>query len=69
MLQSRHLYLKVILWLRSLLMRLYDVTEGEIAYRGINIKDFPIKNYRDNIGFVFQDYQMYVVYLYAPTFL
>jgi ATP-binding cassette subfamily B protein len=43
----------------KLLMRLYDVTEGEITYGGINIKDFSIKDYRDNMGVVFQDYQIY----------
>lgn len=47
----------------KLLMRLYDVTEGEIKYGDINIKDFCIKNYRDNIGVVFQDYQVYAATL------
>lgn len=43
----------------KLLMRLYDVTEGEITYGGKNIKEFSIQEYRDNIGAVFQDYQIY----------
>ncbi|ADL50949.1 ABC transporter ATP-binding protein [Clostridium cellulovorans] len=47
----------------KLLMRLYDVTEGEITYGDSNIKDFSIKDYRDNIGVVFQDYQVYAATL------
>lgn len=43
----------------KLLMRLYDPTEGEIAYGGINIKDLSIKDYRSQIGVVFQDFQLY----------
>lgn len=43
----------------KLLMRLYDVTDGEISYGGTNIKNFPIKEYRDSVGVVFQDFQLF----------
>lgn len=43
----------------KLIMRLYDVSGGEITYGGINIKDFDIREYREKIGAVFQDYQIY----------
>lgn len=43
----------------KLLMRLYDVSEGEITYGGESIKEFTTKNYREKIGAVFQDYQIY----------
>jgi ATP-binding cassette subfamily B multidrug efflux pump len=36
----------------NLLPRFYDVTSGEILIDGINIKDWPIHQLRDNIGFV-----------------
>lgn len=43
----------------KLLMRLYDVTEGEITYGGEDIRSFTTREYRDKIGAVFQDYQLY----------
>ncbi|OGO88785.1 MAG: hypothetical protein A2Y15_02560 [Clostridiales bacterium GWF2_36_10] len=42
----------------KLLMRLYDVTEGEILLNGINIKKYNLKAYRKLYGTVFQDYQI-----------
>ncbi|WP_395548360.1 MULTISPECIES: ABC transporter ATP-binding protein [unclassified Lacrimispora] len=36
----------------NLLPRFYDVTSGEILIDGINIKDWPIHQLRDTIGFV-----------------
>lgn len=42
----------------KLLMRLYDVTEGEILLNGINIKEYNVKQYRRLFGTVFQDYQV-----------
>ena len=47
----------------KLLMRLYDPTEGSILYGDTNIKDYSIKEYRDKIGAVFQDYQIYAATL------
>lgn len=45
----------------KLLLRLYDPTEGEILYGGINIKDFSIEDYRKYISAIFQDYQIYAM--------
>ncbi len=39
----------------NLLCRMYDVTSGEIQIDGINIKDFNINNYRQQLGYVPQD--------------
>lgn len=43
----------------KLLMRLYDVTEGSIEYGGEDIRSYSTKDYRNIIGAVFQDYQLY----------
>ncbi len=43
----------------KLLMRLYDVTEGSICYGGNDIREYTTDEYRDAIGAVFQDYQIY----------
>ena len=43
----------------KLLMRLYDPTSGKISYHGRDIKEFKPYDYRQRIGVVFQDYQMY----------
>ena len=43
----------------KLLMRLYDPTGGSIAYHGRDIREFKPADYRERIGVVFQDYQMY----------
>jgi ATP-binding cassette subfamily B protein len=45
--------------LTKLLMRLYDVSEGEILYNNVNIKDYKIQEYRNSFGAVFQDYQIF----------
>lgn len=42
----------------KLLMRLYDVTDGEITLGEHNIKDFNVKEYRNLFATVFQDYQV-----------
>lgn len=47
----------------KLLMRLYDVTEGQITYGGTDIREFNTKEYRDSIGAVFQEFQLYGVTL------
>ena len=39
----------------NLLLRLYDIDEGEILIDGINIKDMTIKSLRENIGYVPQE--------------
>lgn len=45
--------------LTKLLMRLYDVSEGEILLNNVNIKDYKLESYRNNIRSVFQDYQIF----------
>ena len=43
----------------KLIMRLYDVTEGEILFGGVDIRKLDTKAYREKIGAVFQDFQIY----------
>lgn len=43
----------------KLIMRLYDVTEGEILINGINIKEYDLSSLREKIGAVFQDYKVF----------
>ncbi len=43
----------------KLIMRLYDVTEGSITFGGTDIRKLNIKAYREKIGAVFQDFQIY----------
>ena len=47
--------------LSKLLMRLYDVTEGEILYNGINIKEYDLLQYREKFAAVFQDYKVFAM--------
>lgn len=47
----------------KLIMRLYDTTGGDIYYDNINIKEYQVKDYRNNIGAVFQDYKIYAAAL------
>lgn len=43
----------------KLIMRLYDVSEGEILLDGINIKNYDVADYRRKIGTVFQDFKIF----------
>lgn len=43
----------------KLMMRLYDPTDGEILYNGVNIKEYDPVCYRKMIGTVFQDYKIF----------
>ena len=43
----------------KLLMRLYDVTEGEVLVNGINIKEYDLSDYRQHLGVVFQDFKIF----------
>ncbi len=45
--------------LAKLLLRLYDVTEGEVLLDGKNIKEFETDKYRARFGAVFQDYKVF----------
>ena len=43
----------------KLLMRLYDTTEGKILADGVDIRDYDLEAYRDSIGTVFQDFEIF----------
>jgi len=43
----------------KLLMRLYDPTEGEIRYGGVDLRDMDPRELRDRLGAVFQDFVRY----------
>ena len=43
----------------KLLMRMYDPTEGQILWDGIDIRQFDIDEFRTRIGAVFQDFMRY----------
>ena len=45
----------------KLLMRLYDVSSGEVLYNNENIRQYGLDNYRGTIGTVFQDYQLFAL--------
>ena len=43
----------------KLLTRLYDPTEGEILYQGLNLREWPLDELRKKIGVIFQDFVKY----------
>lgn len=43
----------------KLIMRMYDVTEGSVTFGGVDIRRLNIRAYREKIGAVFQDFQIY----------
>lgn len=43
----------------KLIMRLYDVSEGEILLDGVNIREYEVQEYRRKIGTVFQDFKVF----------
>jgi len=43
----------------KLLMRLYDASEGSVAYNGVNVKELNLPEYRKLYGTAFQDYQVF----------
>ncbi len=45
--------------LTNLILRLYDVTEGEITIDGTNIKEWDIPSYHANYAAVFQDFSLF----------
>lgn len=45
----------------KLLLRFYDVTEGEILYNGINIKEYNQDSLRNRFATVFQDYKTFAL--------
>lgn len=42
----------------KLMLRLYDVTEGEILLNGVNIKKYNLRSYRALFGTAFQDHKV-----------
>lgn len=53
----------------KLLMRLYDVKSGEIVADGNNIKRYDPVKYRESIGTVFQDFQIFAGNVKENVFL
>lgn len=47
----------------KLLMRLYDVSEGEIFYNGMDIRKLKLNEYRNQFATLFQDYQLFAATL------
>ena len=47
--------------LSKLIMRFYDVTDGEILYNDINIKEYDLLQYRQKFASVFQDYKVFAM--------
>lgn len=45
--------------LTNLILRLYDVTEGQITVGGKNIKNWKLRSYHDNYAAVFQDFSLF----------
>lgn len=45
----------------KLLLRFYDVTEGEILYNGVNIKEYNQESLRNRFATVFQDYKTFAL--------
>lgn len=45
----------------KLMLRFYDVTEGEILYNGKNIREYDLHSLRGSYGAVFQDYKNFAV--------
>lgn len=45
----------------KLLMRLYDVSDGEVLLNGTDIRNYSLKSYRDLFAAVFQDYKVFSV--------
>lgn len=45
--------------LTNLILRLYDVTEGQITVDGKNIKDWNVRSYHSNYAAVFQEFSLF----------
>ena len=52
----------------KLILRLYDPTEGEIFFNGINLKDIQIESLRSCFTSIFQDYNLYSISLSENLF-
>ncbi|MBR2948504.1 MAG: ABC transporter ATP-binding protein [Lachnospiraceae bacterium] len=47
----------------KLMMRLYDVTEGQILWNGTDIRELKLSDYRAEFSALFQDYQLFAASL------
>lgn len=45
----------------KLLLRFYDVSEGEILYNGVDIREYDVVSLRNRIATVFQDYKTFAL--------
>lgn len=45
----------------KLILRFYDVNEGEILYNGVNIKEYDLESLRNRFATVFQDYRTFAL--------
>jgi ATP-binding cassette subfamily B protein/ATP-binding cassette subfamily C protein len=45
----------------KLLCRFYDVTEGEILFNGVNIKEYDLESWYEILGVLFQEYGKYEI--------
>ncbi len=45
----------------KLLLRFYDVDEGEILYNGVNVKEYNVQSLRNAFATVFQDYKNFAI--------
>ena len=45
----------------KLLLRFYDVDNGEILYNGVNIKEYNLESLRSKLATVFQDYKVFAL--------
>lgn len=43
----------------KLLLRFYDPTDGEILFDGVDLREYNIESYREQIGAIFQDFAKY----------
>ncbi len=48
----------------KLMLRFYDVTEGEILYNGVNIKEYNVESLRRRFATVFQDYKTFALSIF-----
>lgn len=48
----------------KLMLRFYDVTDGEILYNGVNIKEYDLHSLRERFATVFQDYKNFALSVY-----
>ena len=45
----------------KLLLRLYDADSGSVSYGGVDVRDLPVKAYRNIFGSVMQDYHVFAL--------